>query len=102
MEDKRLVATKKDIIIFFVIAISFNIMDIIGVEKIYDFHHFIDIMKLLSFFYLPPILAIFINFIVKFKNIKNEKILKIIKILFNIFIFIYIILMGIIAVILYL
>ena len=77
MEDKRLVATKKDIIIFFVFAFSFTIF---------------------SYMYMYiEVLAILINSFIKFMNIKNEIFLKITKILFNIFSFLYIALMGLIA-----
>ena len=89
MEDKRLVATKKDIIIFFVFAFSFTIIDIFVVGHIKNFKHFISLIKYFSLYFPIPVLAILINNIIKFKNIKNEKILKITKILFNIFAFIY-------------
>ena len=93
MEDKRLVATKNDIIIFFVFAFSFTIISCMY-ENIEDLFYRIAIC--LSYF-IQPVLAILINSFIKFMNIKNEIFLKITKILFNIFSFLYIALMGLIA-----
>ena len=94
MEDKRLVATKKDIIIFFVIAISYTIIDFWGFGKIENLHFFFTQILFVSIYFFPPIFAILINNIIKFKNIKNKKTLKIIKLLFNIFTLIYFIFMS--------
>ena len=93
MEDKRLVATKKDIIIFFIFAFSFTIISCMY-ENIEDLFYRIAIC--LEYF-IQPVLAILINSFIKFMNIKNKIFLKITKILFNIFSFLYIALMGLIA-----
>ena len=93
MEDKRLVATKKDIIIFFIFAFSFTIFSCMYID-IEDFFHKFSICL---FYFIQPVLAILINSFIKFMNIKNEIFLKITKILFNIFSFLYIALMGLIA-----
>ena len=93
MEDKRLVATKKDIIIFFVFAFSFTIFSYMYMYIEDFFHRFLICL----FYFIQPILAILINSFIKFMNIKNEIFLKITKILFNIFSFLYIALMGLIA-----
>ena len=93
MEDKRLVATKNDIIIFFVFAFSFTIISCMY-ENIEDLFYRIAIC--LEYF-IQPVLAILINSFIKFMNIKNKIFLKITKILFNIFSFLYIALMGLIA-----
>ncbi len=91
MEDKRLIATKKDIIIFFIFAFSFTIFSCMYID-IEDFFHKFSICL---FYFIQPVLAILINSFIKFMNIKNEKFLKITKILFNIFSFIFIIFMGV-------
>ena len=93
MEDKRLVATKKDIIIFFVFAFSFTIFSYMYMYIEDFFHRFLICL----FYFIQPILAILINSFIKFMNIKNEIFLKITKILFNIFSFIFIVFMGLIA-----
>ena len=90
MEDKRLVATKKDIIIFFIFAFSFTIISCIYM----DTKNFSRRFLTCSFYFIQPVLAILINSFIKFMNIKNEKFLKITKILFNIFSFIFIVFMG--------
>ena len=93
MEDKRLIATKKDIIIFFVFAFSFTIISCMYI----DTKNIIKETSIYLFYFIQPVLAILINSFIKFMNIKNEKFLKITKILFNIFSFLYIALMGLIA-----
>ncbi len=90
MEDKRLIATKKDIIIFFVFAFSFTIISCMYI----DTKNIIKETSIYLFYFIQPVLAILINSFIKFMNIKNEKFLKITKILFNIFSFIFIVLMG--------
>ena len=85
MEDKRLVATKKDIIIFFVISMFFSVLSI----SISDKPIKLELYYLIILFYITPIIALIINNIIKYKNIKNELTLKIIKILFNIFSFLF-------------
>ena len=77
MEDKRLVATKKDIIIFFVISMFFSFFSI----SISDKPIKLELYYLIILFYITPIIALIINNIIKYKNIKNELTLKIIKIL---------------------
>ena len=93
MEDKRLVATKNDIIIFFIFAFSFTIISCMYI----DTKNIIKETSIYLFYFIQPVLAILINSFIKFMNIKNEIFLKITKILFNIFSFLYIALMGLIA-----
>ena len=81
MEDKRLVATKNDIIIFFVFAFSFTIISFM----------YMNLEEILSkgyiclIYFIQPIITIIINIIIKYMNIKNRTILFVIKIIFYIF-----------------
>ena len=57
MEDKRLVATKKDIIIFFIFAFSFTIITCMYVDIEKFFHR----LSICLEYFIQPVLAILIN-----------------------------------------
>lgn len=86
MNDKRFVASKRDIILFSIISSFAFIFFIFPFSEPSNYlENILEIIIILLLLFLPEILAIIINKIIEHYNIQSKKWLLITKILFNIF-----------------
>ena len=84
MNEKYLIP-KKDLTIYFIISIFYMVFDLISTGKLHICCLLLLYLIYIALMYLPVILAIIFNSIVRSSIIKKEKIIKVLKILFNVF-----------------
>ncbi len=101
--DNSIISSRKDIITCFIISLIYTIISLIdslSLGNSFDFSLLLVQIFSILLFYLPEVIIIILDYLIKKINIKNQDIIKILRIIIKSFNIIYFIFFGLIILIL--